>query len=82
MTDSPALPELVDSHCHLDFPDFDGEAAALLGGVEDVGHGLEALDDSAGAGAVGDVAADQDAAAFVGVGLRTLVFDLLHLRAG
>lgn len=30
MTDSPALPELVDSHCHLDFPDFDGEAAALI----------------------------------------------------
>ncbi|MEO0912427.1 MAG: TatD family hydrolase [Pseudomonadota bacterium] len=25
-----ALPQLVDSHCHLDFPDFDGEGAALV----------------------------------------------------
>ena len=25
-----ALPELVDSHCHLDFPDFDGERDALI----------------------------------------------------
>ncbi len=24
------LPPLVDSHCHLDFPDFDGEQAALI----------------------------------------------------
>lgn len=24
------LPELVDSHCHLDFPDFDGEVDALI----------------------------------------------------
>ncbi|SMO34987.1 TatD family hydrolase [Paracoccus laeviglucosivorans] len=26
----PALPELVDSHCHLDFPDFDGQQADLI----------------------------------------------------
>lgn len=25
------LPSLVDSHCHLDFPDFDGEHAAVVG---------------------------------------------------
>lgn len=25
-----ALPDLVDSHCHLDFPDFDGELEAIL----------------------------------------------------
>jgi len=26
----PATPQIVDSHCHLDFPDFDGELAAVL----------------------------------------------------
>ena len=26
----PDLPILVDSHCHLDFPDFDGERAELI----------------------------------------------------
>ncbi|MDS9467296.1 TatD family hydrolase [Paracoccus sp. MBLB3053] len=30
MTDTTALPELVDSHCHLDFPDFAGEEAELI----------------------------------------------------
>lgn len=30
MSDSPALPDLVDSHCHLDFPDFEGQAAELI----------------------------------------------------
>ncbi|MBV0892400.1 TatD family hydrolase [Paracoccus sp. Z118] len=31
MTDpNPAPPALVDSHCHLDFPDFDGERDALI----------------------------------------------------
>lgn len=30
MSDSPALPDLVDSHCHLDFPDFEGQAADLI----------------------------------------------------
>jgi len=29
MTD-PALPEIVDSHCHLDFPDFGGELDAVI----------------------------------------------------
>src|SRR6056297_1902192 len=26
-----STPDLVDSHCHLDFPDFEGEQAALIG---------------------------------------------------
>ena len=39
MTDSPALPELVDSHCHLDFPDFDGEHAALIHRARSAGVG-------------------------------------------
>ncbi|AUH34096.1 TatD family hydrolase [Paracoccus tegillarcae] len=31
MTDAPtAIPAIVDSHCHLDFPDFDGEHDDLL----------------------------------------------------
>lgn len=30
MSDSPALPDLVDSHCHLDFPDFDGQVDDLI----------------------------------------------------
>lgn len=30
LTDEAALPQLVDSHCHLDFPDFDGEQAELV----------------------------------------------------
>jgi len=29
-TDEAALPQLVDSHCHLDFPDFDGQQAELV----------------------------------------------------
>lgn len=47
MTDSPApaesvplesvLPELVDSHCHLDFPDFEGQTAALIARARAVG---------------------------------------------
>lgn len=28
--DNPVATELVDSHCHLDFPDFNGEHAALI----------------------------------------------------
>lgn len=27
---TPETPELVDSHCHLDFPDFDGELPAII----------------------------------------------------
>lgn len=27
---TPQLPEIVDSHCHLDFPDFNGELDAIL----------------------------------------------------
>ena len=30
MTENSLVPELVDSHCHLDFPDFDGQLAALI----------------------------------------------------
>lgn len=30
MTQSTDLPELVDSHCHLDFPDFEGQQADLV----------------------------------------------------
>lgn len=30
MSDAPALPDLVDSHCHLDFPDFEGRAGELI----------------------------------------------------
>ena len=30
MSETPALPELVDSHCHLDFPDFAGQQAELI----------------------------------------------------
>ncbi|MFB2532423.1 TatD family hydrolase [Paracoccus sp. p4-l81] len=30
MTDHPDLPQLVDSHCHLDFPDFDGQIPDLV----------------------------------------------------
>ncbi len=30
MTDNPALPDLVDSHCHLDFPDFQDQAPELI----------------------------------------------------
>ena len=29
-TDDAARPQLVDSHCHLDFPDFDGQQAELV----------------------------------------------------
>lgn len=31
---------LVDSHCHLDFPDFDGERAELIARAKDAGIGL------------------------------------------
>jgi len=27
---TPQVPEIVDSHCHLDFPDFNGELDAIL----------------------------------------------------
>ncbi|MTH76368.1 TatD family hydrolase [Paracoccus aestuariivivens] len=30
MSETPALPDLVDSHCHLDFPDFEGQQAELI----------------------------------------------------
>ena len=30
MTENSLVPELVDSHCHLDCPDFDGQLAALI----------------------------------------------------
>lgn len=30
MTENSLVPELVDSHCHLDFPDFDGQLTALI----------------------------------------------------
>jgi len=30
-------PRITDSHCHLDFPDFDGELAALVGRARDAG---------------------------------------------
>lgn len=44
MTDSPArtepaLPELVDSHCHLDFPDFEGQTAELIARAKTAGVG-------------------------------------------
>lgn len=32
-----ALPPIVDSHCHLDFPDFDGEHDALIARARDAG---------------------------------------------
>lgn len=31
------LPELVDSHCHLDFPDFDGEVGDLIARAHEAG---------------------------------------------
>lgn len=42
MTDSPARaealpPELVDSHCHLDFPDFAGQTAELIARAQAAG---------------------------------------------
>lgn len=36
-SDLPTLPDLVDSHCHLDFPDFDGEVADLVARAEAAG---------------------------------------------
>lgn len=30
MTQSPDLPALTDSHCHLDFPDFEGQTAEIV----------------------------------------------------
>lgn len=36
MTD-PAIPPIVDSHCHLDFPDFDGEHDAVIARARDAG---------------------------------------------
>lgn len=30
MTENPSLPQFVDSHCHLDFPDFEGQQDALI----------------------------------------------------
>jgi TatD DNase family protein len=37
--DNPAntVPEIVDSHCHLDFPDFDGELPALIARAHEAG---------------------------------------------
>lgn len=34
MTD---IPEITDSHCHLDFPDFDGELDAIIANAKDAG---------------------------------------------
>lgn len=35
--DAAPLPELVDSHCHLDFPDFEGEVDQLIARAEAAG---------------------------------------------
>ncbi|EAR50316.1 hydrolase, TatD family protein [Oceanicola granulosus HTCC2516] len=32
-----SIPEIVDSHCHLDFPDFEGEHAALIARAAEAG---------------------------------------------
>ena len=32
-----ALPELVDSHCHLDFPDFEGELPRIIASAHAAG---------------------------------------------
>lgn len=37
MTENSLVPELVDSHCHLDFPDFDGQLTALIGRARSAG---------------------------------------------
>ncbi|QCP86412.1 TatD family deoxyribonuclease [Cereibacter sphaeroides] len=34
---SQISPQIVDSHCHLDFPDFDGEHEALIGRAREAG---------------------------------------------
>lgn len=34
-----AIPPIVDSHCHLDFPDFDGEHDAIIARARDAGVG-------------------------------------------
>ena len=43
MTDAPAA--IVDSHCHLDFPDFDGEHAALIARARAAGVSPGMVDD-------------------------------------
>ncbi|HEX7775273.1 MAG TPA: TatD family hydrolase [Parvibaculum sp.] len=35
-----SLPVLIDSHCHLDFPDFASEVEAVVGRAQDAGVGL------------------------------------------
>ena len=35
--DAPALPEIVDSHCHLDFPDFEGELPRIIASARAAG---------------------------------------------
>ena len=37
MTPDLVAPEVVDSHCHLDFPDFDGEVPALIARAQAAG---------------------------------------------
>lgn len=37
MTQAAPFPPIVDSHCHLDFPDFDGEQDALIARAREVG---------------------------------------------
>lgn len=37
MTDQSLFPQLVDSHCHLDFPDFEGQQAELIARAKAVG---------------------------------------------
>lgn len=39
MSDQSTLPELVDSHCHLDFPDFEGQHDALIARAHQAGVG-------------------------------------------
>ncbi|MCP5088969.1 MAG: TatD family hydrolase [Rhodobacteraceae bacterium] len=33
----PAKPQITDSHCHLDFPDFDGELPSIVARAQDAG---------------------------------------------
>ena len=37
MSDTPQPPAITDSHCHLDFPDFDGQLDAIIARAAEVG---------------------------------------------
>jgi len=37
MSDTPQPPAITDSHCHLDFPDFEGELDALIARAAEAG---------------------------------------------